>query len=155
MSSCAYCASYPSIHLLGLGLVLLNSFPQDGYDAFPLFALLVELLLLLLWLGLAAGKKRHKNQGVREISNDFTRLTIISQRIVLCCFYLSSFFGELGIVIHDLQVVKLLSMLQDLCFQTVQLALVSQTLLLKSWMCKSEGRERKYVQKEWKRSQMC
>lgn len=45
--------------------------------------------------------------------------------------HLSSFFRELGVTIHDLQVVKLLSVLQDLCFQTVQLALVGQTLLLK------------------------
>lgn len=46
--------------------------------------------------------------------------------------HLSSFFRELGVIIHDLQVVKLLSVLQNFSFQTVQLALESQTLLLKA-----------------------
>lgn len=45
--------------------------------------------------------------------------------------HLSSFFRELGVVVHDLHVVELLSVLQDFCFQTVQLALECQTLLLK------------------------
>ena len=45
--------------------------------------------------------------------------------------HLSSFFRELGFAVHDLQVVMFLSVLQDFCFQTVQLALESQTLLLR------------------------
>lgn len=44
--------------------------------------------------------------------------------------HLGSLFGELGIVVHGLQAVELLSVLQDFCFQTVQLAGVSETLLL-------------------------
>lgn len=45
--------------------------------------------------------------------------------------HLGSFFRKLGVIVHDLHVVQLLSVLQDFCFQTVQLALESQTLLLK------------------------
>lgn len=63
---------------------------------------------------------------------------LMSSLVTVCCKFvaeeaaghLSSFFRELGFAVHDLQVVKFLSVLQDFCFLIVQLALESQTLLL-------------------------
>lgn len=45
--------------------------------------------------------------------------------------HLGSLFGDLSLIVEDLHLVKLLSVLQDFCLQTIQNALESQTLLLR------------------------
>lgn len=45
--------------------------------------------------------------------------------------HLRSLFGDLSLIVEDLHLVKLLSVLQDFCLQTIQNALEGQTLLLR------------------------
>lgn len=56
--------------------------------------------------------------------------------------HLGSFSGELSIIIHDLQVVELLSAFQDVCLQAVQLALESQALILERQNTGNEEKEK-------------
>lgn len=65
--------------------------------------------------------------------------------------HLCSFFRDPGVVVHDLHLVELLTVLQDFCFQAVQQALESQTLLLKWWgreVRDGKRKDRKYRCKE-------
>ena len=121
--------THPSLHSLGLGLALLRLLLVAGEDALSLLPLPVHQLSVITrtteikgWGGETTKEESKYGRVLRPLAQ--------SERMVVEGHH-GRVLGQVGVVVHDLQVPQLLSLGQDLSLQPVQLGLEGQALLLR------------------------